>query len=77
MLQIRTYNGNPVGVQLPIFVELNITYTEPAVRGDSSSGSVTKDATLETGRVIRVPLFVKEGERVKVTTETGEFSSRA
>jgi elongation factor P len=77
MLQIRTYNGDPIGVQLPIFVELNITYTEPAVRGDSSSGSVTKDATLETGRVIRVPLFVKEGERVKVTTETGEFSSRA
>ena len=54
-----------------------MTYTEPAVRGDSSSGSVTKDATLETGRVIRVPLFVKEGEKVKVTTETGEFSGRA
>ena len=77
LLQVRKYNGNPIGLQLPIFVELDVTYTEPAVRGDSSSGSVTKDATLQTGRVIRVPLFVKEGEKVKVTTETGEFSGRA
>ena len=52
-------------------------YTEPAVRGDSSSGSVTKDAELETGRVIKVPLFIKEGEKIKIATETGEFSSRA
>ena len=77
MLQIRKYNGNPIGLQLPIFVELVVKYTEPAVRGDSSSGSVTKDAELETGRVIKVPLFIKEGEKIKVTTETGEFSSRA
>ncbi|WP_263380168.1 elongation factor P [Granulicella paludicola] len=77
MLQIRKYNGNPIGLQLPIFVELDVKYTEPAVRGDSSSGSVTKDAELETGRVIKVPLFIKEGEKIKVTTETGEFSSRA
>jgi elongation factor P len=77
MLQVNKYNGNPIGLQLPIFVELEVTYTEPAVKGDSSSGSVTKSATLETGREIKVPLFVKQGERVKITTETGEFASRA
>ena len=77
MLQLHMYNGNPIGLQLPIFVELVVTSTEPGVRGDTSSGSVTKSATLETGLEIKVPLFIKEGEKVKVTTETGEFSGRA
>jgi elongation factor P len=77
LIQVHMYNGNPIGVQLPIFVELDVAYTEPAVRGDSSSGSVTKAAKLETGVEIRVPLFIKEGEKVKVTTETGEFAGRA
>ncbi len=77
MLQLYMYNGNPIGLQLPMFVELDVTYTEPAVKGDSSSGSVTKDAKLETGLVIKVPLFVKEGEKVKVATENGEFQGRA
>jgi len=75
MLQIHKYNGNPIGLQLPIFVELDVTYTEPAVRGDTSGGG-TKTARLETGLEIKVPLFVKEGEKVKVTTETGEFAGR-
>ena len=77
LVQLHKFNGNPIGLQLPIFVELNIVHTEPAVRGDTSSGSVTKAARLETGREIRVPLFIKEGEKVKVTTETGEFAGRA
>ena len=77
MLQIHKYNGNPIGLQLPIFVELEVAYTEPAVKGDSSSGSVTKAAKLETGREIKVPLFIKAGEKVKITTETGEFAGRA
>jgi elongation factor P len=77
MLQIRLYNGNPIGLQLPIFVELDVAYTEQAVKGDSSSGSVTKAAKLETGMEIKVPLFVKQGEKVRVTTETGEFAGRA
>jgi elongation factor P len=77
MLQLHMYNGNPIGLQLPIFVELDVTSTEPGVRGDTSSGSVTKSATLETGLKIKVPLFIKEGEKVKVTTDTGEFSGRA
>ncbi|MDR1990432.1 MAG: elongation factor P [Acidobacteriaceae bacterium] len=75
-VDIRKYNGNPIGLQLPQHVELSVTYTEPAVRGDTSSGSVTKAATLETGVEIRVPLFVKEGERVRVNTETREFAGR-
>ena len=77
MLQLYMYNGNPIGLQMPMFVELEVTYTEPAVKGDSSSGSVTKDAKLETGRVIKVPLFIREGEKVKVSTENGEFEGRA
>jgi elongation factor P len=76
IIQLHKYNGNPIGLQLPQFVELTITRAEPGVRGDTSSGSVTKPATLETGLVIKVPLFVKEGEKVKVATETGEFSGR-
>jgi elongation factor P len=75
-LQIRKFNGNPIGLQLPIFVDLTITYTEPAVRGDTSSGA-TKIARMETGFEVKVPLFIKEGEKVRVTTETGEFSGRA
>ena len=77
LIQLHKYNGNPIGLQLPIFVEMNVSQTEPGVRGDSSSGSVTKVATLETGLEVRVPLFIKEGEKVKVSTETREFAGRA
>src|SRR5208282_4026327 len=77
IIQLHKYNGNPIGLQLPPHVELNVTYTEPAVRGDTSSGSVTKSAKLETGIEIRVPLFIKEGEKIKVSTETREFAGRA
>jgi elongation factor P len=76
-LQVHKYNGNPIGLQLPLFVELQVTRTEPGIKGDTSSGSVTKVAKLETGLEIRVPLFVKEGEKVKVATETREFAGRA
>ncbi|HEY6445959.1 MAG TPA: elongation factor P [Acidobacteriaceae bacterium] len=76
-LQVHKYNGNPIGLQLPLHVELQVTETEPGIKGDTSSGSVTKVARLETGLEIRVPLFVKEGEKVKVATETREFAGRA
>jgi elongation factor P len=76
-VQILKYNGNPIGIQFAPHVELTVTYTEPGVRGDTASGGVTKAATLETGLQIRVPLFIKEGERVKVHTETREFAGRA
>jgi elongation factor P len=77
LVQIQKYNGNPIGLQFPAHVELTVTSTEPGVRGDTASGSVTKLATLETGLEIRVPLFIKEGEKVKVHTETREFAGRA
>ena len=77
LIQIQKYNGNPIGMQLPPHVELTVTRTEPGVRGDTASGGVTKPATLETGLEIRVPLFIKEGEKVKVHTETREFAGRA
>jgi elongation factor P len=77
LLHIHKYNGNPISLQLPMFVELQVAETELAVRGDTSSGSGSKMATLETGLKIRVPLFIKQGEGVKIATETREFSGRA
>jgi elongation factor P len=77
VVQIHKYNGNPIGVVFPPHVELTVTSTEPGVRGDTASGGVTKSATLETGLEVRVPLFIKEGEKVKVHTETREFAGRA
>jgi elongation factor P len=77
LIQLHKYNGNPIGLQLPMFVELSVAYTEPGARGDSSSGSGTKLARLETGLEIRVPPFIKEGEKVKVATESREFAGRA
>jgi elongation factor P len=76
-VQIVKYNGRPIGLQLPPHVEMAVAHTEPGVRGDTASGGVTKAATLETGLEIRVPLFIKTGERVKVHTETREFAGRA
>ncbi len=76
-IQLHKFNGNSIGLQLPIFVDLAVAYTEPGMRGDSSSGSGTKPARLETGLEIRVPLFIKEGEKVRVSTESREFAGRA
>ncbi len=77
IIELSKYNGNPIGIELPTHVELTVTYTEPGVKGDTSSGTVTKPATLETGLEIRVPLFIKQGEKVRVSTETREFGGRA
>ena len=76
-LQVHKFNGSAIGVQLPTIVELTVTSTEPAVPGNTASGGVTKAATLDTGLEIQVPLFVIEGEKVKVHTETREFAGRA
>jgi len=77
IIELQKYNGNPIGLELPMFVDLVVAYAEPGARGDSSSGSVTKPVRLETGLEIRVPLFIKEGEKVKVSTEKREFAGRA
>jgi elongation factor P len=70
-------DGQPADVQLPASVELEVTHTEPGVRGDTASGGGSKPATLETGATVQVPLFVNIGDRVKVQTETGDYISRA
>jgi elongation factor P len=77
IVQLDKFNSNPIGVQLPVQVELTVEYTEPGVRGDTASGGVTKAARLETGLEIKVPFFIKTGEKVKVNTETKEFAGRA
>ena len=74
-LEIQFYEGRAIGVLLPTFVELEVTYTEPGLKGDTAQGG-TKPATLETGKVIQVPLFVEEGTVVRVDTRTGEYLSR-
>jgi elongation factor P len=76
LIQLHKFNGNPIGLQLPEKVELEVAYTEPGARGDTS-GNVTKLARLETGMEIKAPLYVEVGERVKVYTETREFAGRA
>jgi len=77
IVELLKYNGNPIGLELPPHVELTVTETEPGVKGDSASGTVTKPAKLETGLEIRVPLFIKESEKVRVSTETRTFAGRA
>ncbi len=76
IIQIDKFNGNPIGIQLPAQVELAVSYTEPATRGDTAAGNVTKPAKLETGLEIRVPFYIKEGDKIKVSTETHEFAGR-
>ena len=73
---VTLWNGEPIFVQPPNFVELKITETDPGVRGDTSGGG-GKPATLETGAVVRVPLFVNQDEIIKVDTRSGEYSARA
>jgi elongation factor P len=77
IVELLKFNGHPIGLEVPAVVELVVAFTEPGVRGDSSSGTVTKPARLETGLEIRVPLFIKEGEKVRVSTENREFAGRA
>ncbi len=75
-VQMLAVDGKPAGIQLPASVELAVTQTEPAVRGDTVT-NVTKPATLETGAVVQVPLFVDTGERIKVDPREGRYISRA
>jgi elongation factor P len=74
--KIISYKGNVFGVEPPFFVELEVTDTEPGVRGDTAT-NVTKQATLETGALIRVPIFINNGDVIKIDTRTGEYLSRA
>ena len=72
---VTLYNGSPLSVAAPNFVELKITQSDPGVKGDTAQGA-TKPATLETGTTVKVPLFVEEGEVIKIDTRSGEYVSR-
>jgi elongation factor P len=74
-LKLVFYGGKPVAAEPPTFVELAVTRTEPGVRGDTATGG-SKPATLETGAVVNVPLFINEGDVVRVDTRTGEYVDR-
>jgi len=74
-VDITLFNGNAIGIELPPSVVLQITESEPGIKGDTASGA-TKPAKLSTGAVVNVPLFIKEGEWVKVDTRTGEYLER-
>lgn len=76
MCRVLSYKGKVFGVEPPTFVELQVTATEPGVRGDTAT-NVTKPATLETGAEIRVPIFINEGDMIRVDTRTGEYMERA
>ncbi len=75
-VKICSYNGNVFSVEPPLFVELEVTDTEPGFKGDTATGAI-KPATVETGATINVPLFVNIGDKVKIDTRTGEYLSRA
>lgn len=75
-LHIMSFEGEVLGVQLPVTVELEVTETEPGIKGDTASGG-SKPATLETGLVVQVPFFVNQGDVLVVNTEEGEYVSRA
>jgi elongation factor P len=74
-LEVASYDGEPINVELPITVELEVTYTEPGFKGDTATGG-TKPATLETGLVVQVPLFVATGNKIRVKTDTGTYVER-
>jgi elongation factor P len=74
-VKVLSYKGKVFGVEPPLFVELEITYTEPGFKGDTSTGA-TKPATTETGYVVNVPLFVEIGDRIRIDTRTGDYMER-
>lgn len=75
-VQVEFHNGRPVGVSMANTVELEVTYTEPGAKGNTAT-NVTKPATLETGYVVNVPIFVEIGDRLRIDTRTGEYIERA
>jgi elongation factor P len=76
-VEVLFIDDEPADVQLPSAVDLEVTQTDPGLRGDSVSGGSTKPATLETGAVIQVPLFVEQGQRIRVDTRSGDYVARA
>ena len=76
IVKVLSYNGNVFGIEPPLFVELEIIETEPGFKGDTATGA-TKPAVVETGVSVNVPLFLEQGEKIKIDTRTGEYLGRA
>lgn len=76
LYEVIFYNGSPVNVEAPTFMEMVIKETSPGVRGDTASGRVLKPAILESGAKVQVPIFIEQGEKIKVDTRSGEYVSR-
>jgi len=76
VVEVQKYNGQPIAITLPSIVELTVTETEPGERGNTASGGVTKPAVVETGLEVRVPLFINEGDAIRVDTSTGQYHDR-
>jgi elongation factor P len=74
-VQLHLYEGNPIGIELPASVEIEVTFAEPGVKGDRVSGA-TKSVTLATGKSVQVPLFVDQGDIIKVDTRSGDYITR-
>ena len=76
IVKVLSYKGNVFGVEPPLFVDLVITETDPGFKGDTATNT-TKPATLETGAVVKVPLFIDNGEKIRIDTRTGEYLERS
>jgi elongation factor P len=75
VLELETYGGEPIGIELPITVDLEVTDAPPGFAGDTATGA-TKEVTLETGYKVQVPLFIKTGDVIRIDTRTGEYLTR-
>lgn len=76
-LKVLYYKGRPISIEHPTFIYLKVTETDPGLKGDTAGGAMTKKAIMETGLQVKVPLFIKEGETLKIDTRTGEYLERA
>ncbi len=74
---VVTFEGRPIGVEVPKKVEMTVTETADAVRGDTAQGAVMKEAKLENGSTVKVPMFIKQGDMIRINTDTGEYVERA
>jgi len=76
-VDVLNFNNAPINIELPKKIKLSVTSSPPGVRGDTAQGSVTKKVTLETGYVVDTPLFIKQGDKVEINTETGKYVGKA
>ncbi len=75
-VEVVLFDGNPINIQLPIKMDLKVTYAEPATKGNTAQGNVLKTVELETGSKVQVPLFIKNGDKVRINTQTGQYVER-